>query len=187
MTMAKTCSKCGGEYPLAFFRANSKSSGCTRKTGRWHRAICIGCQQYAGDASKRANRFRQKAITSIRRHATKYEMAPAAFRATYGWAVDKVERLLRHASKAGCHFCGNRFLGFSDLQIDIIDPKGCPPYFSTNVGTACATCNRAKQEMSREDWAERLIAHEQWKDRRAAIDAGRITGLPLWDSGGLLF
>jgi hypothetical protein len=60
--------------------------------------------------------------------------------------------------------------GLADVTIDVIDPAK-EPFYSTNTRPCCMTCNRAKHDMSPEDWAKRLLGWRLWRARQDVAPA----------------
>ena len=161
------CPKCGTDYPveiapLMFRRANVRRIRRTRPQ-------CIPCEQTRSDLRKRLRRSVRKAHSTIGHHAKRHGMTKRDFQQKYGWLAERVARDIEHAYEHCCCYCqipyADMAYGLADVTIDIIDPAK-EPFYSTNTRPCCMTCNRAKHDMSPEDWAKRLLGWRLWRERR---------------------
>jgi hypothetical protein len=164
------CRKCGTVYPVdiapLMFRRNS---GVRRI--RDTRSICIPCEQTRGDARKRLRRSIRKAHSTIGHHAKRFGLTKREFERRYGWTADRIAHDIEHAHDNTCCYCQQPYAdmahGLADVTIDIIDPAK-EPFYSTNTRPCCMTCNRAKSDMSPEDWAKRLLGWRLWREHQTS-------------------
>lgn len=181
----KYCVECGEEYPLIFFRRDRSNTRRTSNASDVHRGRCLACDQDAVDESKQRDRWSIKARDTIRRHAQKYRMTPGVFSDTYGWDVERVAHILRHASVNTCCYCRGPYHtmghGPADVTLDIIDPRK-EPHLETNVQPCCATCNRRKGNRTPEDWAVILRCWRKHDRRKRLLQKDPMMRYPLWQA-----
>ena len=168
----KECTRCYGSFPESFFHYVVT----TRGKNRYQRTICIGCVQTSRDGKKVGNRFRAKARNAIRSHATRLKISPKEMTRKFGWTIDRIEHLIRHAWDNTCVYCFKTLQdlphGLADVTIDIVDPRR-DPHLETNTAICCATCNKEKQRTPPDKWAEKLRSWRIWEDNQS-------DQLPLW-------
>lgn len=171
----RQCKRCGGAYPLVFFRISQRDYALRAKRKN---TICIGCEQTERDEKKRYNRPRKKARDAYRRHAKKFVerdiiKSQDELAQYYGWDIDQMTHDIEHASTNGCPYCHQPFsdmaYGLSDLTLDIVDPEK-PPYYTTNVRWVCATCNMEKQRTPPSQWGAKLVSWQRWREIRQKND-----------------
>ena len=168
----KECARCFGSFPKSFFHYVVT----TRGKNRYERTVCIGCVQSSRDSKKRINRIRAKARNAIRSHAARLRISKDDLTQRFGWTIDRVEHLIRHAWENTCVYCFTKLQdlphGLSDVTLDIIDP-GRDPHLETNTVICCSTCNKEKQRTPPDKWAEKLRAWRIWEKNQDGL-------LPLW-------
>jgi len=137
----RRCRVCNGNFPLIGFYAASTTH--TRVYKSW---VCRLCRQTRKDKAKAENRIRVKAASVIRREGIRLSNpdrrggpiieAPGDLVSTYGWSVDRIERLLRHAFEGECIGCETPYAempnDLSNLTLDIRNPHESP-WIETNV------------------------------------------------------
>lgn len=170
------CIKCRGWYDRDVgFRRNPHSGA--RILAPEYRAACIGCEQDARDAEKQVDPFPAKARWTIRHHADKYQMATPEFIASYGWDVDRVAHLLRHAYDNTCIYCRRLYTdmrnGPADVTMDIVDPKQ-EPFLETNTQPCCRTCNTEKSDLPPEKWARKLRFWREYEANKRKRPTGPL-------------
>lgn len=165
------CSRCRGSFEQDVgFRRNPGG----RKAGILaFRAVCIGCEQTKRDDERHIDPFLSKARWTIRHHAEKYSMAPREFVANFGWDVERVAHLMRHAFDNTCVYCRRAYSsmlnGVRDVTMDIVDPAR-PPHLETNTTPCCQTCNSEKRDLAPDIWARKLRFWREWEEhQRKAI------------------
>ena len=137
------CLKCRGSFEQDVgFRRNPRRVAGILATE--FRPTCIGCEQTKRDEERHVDPFLAKARWTIRHHAEKYSMAPREFVANYGWDLERVAHLMRHAFDNTCVYCRRSYNsmlnGVRDVTMDIVDPAR-PPHLETNTTPCCQTCN----------------------------------------------
>jgi len=163
----RQCKKCGGIYDLEFFEVNHRrdNEGNILPSPRI-RNNCRGGRQTDKDTKKARNRFTVKAMTAIRNHAKKYKVDIKTFKRLYGWDVNKLANLMKHAFESTCNECDKPFSemdhGLGALTVDIIDPQQ-EPYFPINVRYICKTCNREKWKHGIEIWGIIQKNYRKWR------------------------
>jgi hypothetical protein len=172
-----TCNSCGENYEDVFFR-------------QMNVFICMGCESKKADETKRGNRFRSKAGSTLRRHGERYIKQGLVnsiqdFAEKFGWDINKIEHQLRHDYSNGCLECGDPYAamghGLYDITVDIINPSNAP-YWGINTRLICQTCNRKKGKTAPDIWAKRRSCWNKWKRRQALIEQNPLIALPLWAS-----
>ena len=168
----KECTRCFGSFPPSFFHLTN-----TRSCKPYRRSVCVGCLQTGRDYEKQRNRFRVKARNTIRSHAARLKISKEELTKKFGWTIDRVEHLMRHAWENTCAYCWRPFKelphGLADLTIDVIDPFR-DPHVETNTTICCSTCNKEKQRTPPGEWSEKLRSWRIWKDNQ------KNGLLPLW-------
>lgn len=166
------CPKCGTAYPreIAPLMFRRQTPNRVRRIRNTRRPQCIPCEQTRSDLRKRLRRSIRKAHSTIGHHAKRYGMTKRDFERKYGWRADRVAHDIEHAYENTCCYCQNPYKdmshGLADVTIDVIDPAK-EPFYSTNTRPCCMTCNRAKNDMTPEDWAKRLLGWSLWRSRLA--------------------
>lgn len=163
------CRHCSGTYDRdVAFRKNShqrKNRGLAIAGPDIH-ATCIGCEQTARDGHKAVEPFIAKARSTIKHHAMRYGITSSKMITYYGWDIDRVAHLLRHAYENTCVYCRRPYHsmrnGPSDVTMDIINPREAP-YLETNTQPCCQTCNQSKSDSSPEMWARKLRFWREWE------------------------
>lgn len=196
----KTCRRCGRLCDEeAFFRWNSDAR--LRIPNRERRTICIGCEIDTRTERVRADRWMEKARTTLAHHAQAWSMAhrdelwaneqrkrlrPQEYARRFGWRLPEMAHDAEHTYSNRCYYCRTAFdtmgHGLADLSLDIVNPRELP-YYATNCRWACITCNREKATLSPEMWSRRLQEwdrHEEWKQSRKR---NPYIGLPLLEGG----
>lgn len=183
----KQCRECLGWYDRqAGFALNSRSGGYTRITTipRQRRSRCIACEQNSRDEAKRRNRWTKKARDTLGRHARKYKLSPAEFRARYSWSVERIAHDMEHAFDNTCSFCWKPYAdmpgGYASVTIDIFD-RDAEPFYQTNTRCCCPTCNTEKGKMTPEEWARRLQFYREHAENELKRKNNRLLGLPLFE------
>jgi hypothetical protein len=180
----------------AFFRLTSESRPGRLRT-RNRRLVCIGCEIDRRTERVRADRWMEKARTTLAHHAQAWSLihrdelwqheqrkrlTPREFAGRFGWKLPEMAHDAEHTYVNRCYYCRTPFEtmghGLADLSLDIINPSQSP-YYATNCRWACLTCNREKSTLSPEMWSRRL---QEW-DRHEEYKAHRLlnpwSGLPL--------
>ena len=185
-----TCIECGGcfdaEYGFATsLRYTRMSNGGTRL---YRRRGCVGCQQEKRDAIKQANRWLIKARDTLDRHRRKYnavhsvDLTAKQFSQKFFWIPARIAHDLKHAFENTCSYCWRLYsempAGLAAVTVDIRD-RAEDPFYHTNVGICCNTCNTEKGRMTPEQWQGRL---QYWKEKQEhdASTGRRRINLPLW-------
>jgi hypothetical protein len=177
----RRCKVCNGNFPMIGFPMRS-SRGAYAYAPRFE-WVCRLCRRTRRDHIKSENRLRVKARDVIRREGRRLSnperkggpiiQASADLVNIYGWSVDRIERLLRHAFEGECIGCETAYAempnDLSNLTVDIKDPHA-PPWLETNVQPLCATCNMTKQQLSGQEWGEYLYYVRLWKEQRALLE-----------------
>jgi len=188
----KTCKRCGGIYPLVFFRRNPDDRLRATAVART-RDICIGCELTARTTAKKRNRPREKARRTLDAHADKYIKQGLAdsrkqFAAQYGWNLDQMAHDIDFVYGNGCPYCHRPFSemehGLADVTLDVINPD-LPPYYETNCRWVCTTCNREKGKTDPALWGQKLQAWKQWRELAARREQDIYAGLPLFEGRGM--
>jgi hypothetical protein len=150
---------CGTLLPPASFFLVVDS----RRKDASFRGVCRPCRLEIDQAIKEADPWLLKAQQSLRRHMSKWKRrwgidSSTQLDAIYGlnarWLADQFQR----AANRECCYCDGVFttpdarLGWSNMTLDQFDPSQ-PPH-RDNMRIACATCNRAKGDMTPEQWAQ---------------------------------
>jgi hypothetical protein len=124
------------------------------------------------DKQKATDRFIEKAKQAIRGHARSRGIPLEQLRSEFGWTVERVAHLLRHAYENTCSYCFLPYAsmpnGLAALTLDIIDPRK-KPYLKTNVTTCCLTCNTAKHDMDPEAWERHQLDWGAWRRNQERI------------------
>jgi hypothetical protein len=127
------------------------------------RGVCRACRLEIDQAIKEADPWALKASQSLRRHLPKWKrlwgvVSLAQLEAIYGLTVEWLADQFQRAADRECCYCDGAFvtpdarLGWSNMTLDQFDPSQ-PPH-RDNMRIACATCNRAKGDMTPEQWAQ---------------------------------
>jgi|SRR5215467_8268796 len=159
----KTCTKCGGNWPLSFFH--------THWRGNRKRADCIGCRP------ERRNSLYFKAKNSRARHAKNRDLAAASFAEQFGWALERMVDDLK--ATTACPYCLMPISDPARLTFDVIDPAKMPHY-SNNVRVCCLDCNSAKSNLDPDAWAERLETWIKYRKWMANLKTNPLFQLPLF-------
>lgn len=164
----RRCQQCGDAYERWAFAKNSHRRGLAIANPEF-RGTCIGCEQTKRDNVKATDPFIAKARSTIKHHAVRYRIASAKLIKDYGWDVQRVAHVLRHAYDNTCVYCRRPYdtmrNGPSDVTMDIIDPEKAP-YLEINTQACCRTCNQAKSDSSPEVWARKLRFWRQWEENQ---------------------
>jgi hypothetical protein len=178
----RTCSKCGGTWPEAFYRQNRTKNPVGQVYLAKH-SVCVGCELTARNEPTPPARALRKAHNSISHHASEYALPAPEFAKLYGWKAERMQHDVLHASENTCCYCWTPYRemghGLSDLTFDIID-RLKPPHYHTNVRVCCLTCNREKATLPPEVWAQRLVTWPQYQDWIKRIGTDQTHGLPLF-------
>src|SRR5262245_7629578 len=180
----KICIKCGGLFDDVFFRKNRHTRMSTRK---WHRLVCIGCEQTTRDEKKIQDRWPAKIRDTIRRHASSLKISPESLRDGYGWDFERLKHDAQHAYQNGCAYCGVLYRqmksgSLSNITLDIINPEA-PPYYLTNTRWCCMTCNYKKGRTDPTTWSARQACWDKWKrltKRTTATSFAWLSNMPLF-------
>lgn len=160
------CRKCRGWFDREVaFRKNPLARRAAI-TAQPFRAVCIGCEQTGRDGRKAVDPFISKARSTIRTHSHKYDLKPGDFIRLYGWDVQRVAHVMRHAFDNTCTYCRHPYSGMRNgpaaVTMDILDPRK-PPHLETNTLPCCQTCNSAKSNLTPEAWSEKLRFWSAWE------------------------
>lgn len=160
------CRSCGGRFDQeAFFRSKNDKRRL-HISGREFHSTCIGCEQTARTERKTADRWLEKARSTIQRHAARYKKTTKEFVRLYGWDAPRVAHILAHAFDNTCPYCRDPYAAMPNPQwqvtMDIIDPEKLP-FLETNTQPCCQTCNREKSNTPPELWARKLRAWAEWE------------------------
>ena len=175
-TRTLQCVECHERFGEKFFRLHTRGTyTCPKRKLR-----CKCCEQNRRDAAKTGvGRFLKKAQNAFGHHARSFLHAGKIksreeLRAKYGWDVRVMAHDLEHKFSNGCHYCHRLYRtmanGLSSITLDIVDVKK-EPYYAVNANWCCESCNREKQDMSPEEWAEHLLNWERAERARARIAA----------------
>jgi hypothetical protein len=134
---------------------------------------------------KKVEPFIAKARSTIKHHAMRYQITAAKMTEAYGWDIERVAHLLRHAYENTCIYCRRPYSsmrnGPSDVTMDIINPREAP-YLETNTQPCCQTCNQSKSDSSPEMWARKLRFWREW-EANSLIPTGVPVQLSLmWET-----
>jgi hypothetical protein len=185
--------ECGGcfdaEYGFAKNLSYTRITNGSRVQYR-HRA-CIRCEQNRRDATKKANRWLIKARDTLARHTRRYNekhdtrLTAAQFSKRFFWVPARIAHDMKHAHENTCMYCWQPYeempSGLAAVTVDIRDRSG-DPFYHTNVGICCNTCNTEKGRMTPEQWQGRLQYWKEVKEHDARVGGSRRVNLPLWTS-----
>lgn len=151
----KICSKCRKAYPPASFRKRGSPDNRS--------SICKPCIILAAQERRNNNRFRNKAVNTIRRHSQRLKIPRDVLENLYGWDIETIERRFIEEWSRNCKYCGKPYQkmegGVGEISLDIDDPE-VAPFFVNNVEICCKTCNSTKGRMTKQEWGGYLTA---WK------------------------
>jgi hypothetical protein len=152
-----------------------------------HRA-CIRCEQDRRDAAKQQNRWLIKARDTLGRHTRRYNavhgtnLTAAEFSHRFFWMPVRIAHDMKHAYDNTCMYCWQPYVempaGLAAVTVDIRD-RTSDPFYQTNVGICCNTCNTEKGRMTPEQWQGRLQYWKEVRDHDAKAGVRRIN-MPLW-------
>jgi len=110
-----------------------------------------------------------KARDTRRHHANRLGRSISELDQQFGWHLDHLAHDAEHAYENQCPMCREAFKtmghGPTDITLDITDPTR-DPFYLINTRWICQTCNRKKSCTPPEEWAESVLAAEEWKRRR---------------------
>jgi len=99
------------------------------------------------------------------RHEHKLGYPAGTLEKLYGWDLVQMAEDAQRAYAHKCPGCRKAFSGMvhglGDISLDICD-RARAPFYLNNVGWLCVTCNRAKSQMTPDDWAEFCIGRDIW-------------------------
>jgi len=110
------------------------------------------CLQEEKDKRKRQNRSIEKARTLFYRYVEKHGngLTPTDFAKKFGWDITQIANDIKRSYKGQCPYCNQPYKdmghGLRDITLDILNPTESP-YYTTNVGYCCNSCNRRKDRM----------------------------------------
>lgn len=125
---------------------------------------CKPCYQTQRTERTRKNRWREKARNTLRSHSKRLGIPQEDLREKHGWNIDQMAEDMEFAYQNGCPECHEAYSemehGPRDITLDIWDKRLEPGYSNTKY--MCDTCNKAKGEMTPEDW---IILKRLWRER----------------------